>query len=105
MTSERLRTIWPQFVSAAYLGIVRVYPRSGIRPPINVAGAKHDFCESRKPRAHTCRLGANDVLDGVTCGTGDDSSARIRLNGGREKSERERGFARRGEHLKSERTR
>src|SRR4051794_32469227 len=104
MTPEWLRAIWPLLISAAYLRGVGIDPCSRIRSPVNVAGAKHDFCKSRQSGAHTCRFWTDDIFDGVTCGTGDDSSARIGLNGGREKAERERCLSRRGEYLESERT-
>src|SRR5919205_1361040 len=99
MTSEWLRAIWPELVSAAYSRIVRIDPCSGIGSAINIGRPKHDFCESRKPGTHTCRLRANNIFDRIVCRPSDDSSARIGFNRGREKAERKRRLARRGEHL------
>jgi hypothetical protein len=102
MTSEWLRTIWPQLVSARYLRVVRIDPFAGIGSAINVTGAKHDFRESREAGTHTCRFWPDDIFHRIICRPGDDSSAGIRLNRGGEKSERERGLSRRGEYLESE---
>src|SRR5918996_1247658 len=99
MTSEWLRAIWPELVSAVYSRIVRIDSRTGIRSAINVGGTKHDFRESREASAHTCRFWANDVFHRVVCRPGNDPSARIGFDGGREKAERERRLAGRGEYL------
>src|SRR5262245_6410983 len=99
MASERLRTIWPLLISARHLGVVGIDPCSGIRSPINVAGAKHDLCESREPGAHTCRFWADNFFHRVVCWPGDNSSARISFDRGGEKAEREGRLGGRGEHL------
>src|SRR3954469_6625958 len=99
MASEWLRAIWPLLISAAYLRVVGIDSCSRIRPPINVAGAKHDFCKSREAGAHTCRFWANDIFHRVVCRPGNNSTARIGFNCRREKAERERRLVRCGEYL------
>src|SRR5262245_19028693 len=99
MASEWLLAIWPQLISACHLGVVGIDPSSGIGSAINIAGPKHDFCESRESGTHACGFRANDVFHWIARRSGNESPARIGFDRGGEKAERQGRLSRGGEHF------